>query len=401
MINFLDSIQITSYSCEGTKYFPIFQTAKFFIRVIQIAVPFVLIIFGSIDWFKALIAHDEKEMRIKRKPFLKRVIFAMLILILPWLVEMLSNEISGETSENSFWKCYSEAKPKIDFRKTTATEGKKSCTDFSLDKCPTEDDYGLLCYADTEFTNECTLLDSYNKLKGGDEKDPVISQQGSVRGKGRASGSGNDSGSGSGPYGSSDGSTVISIDNTKYVVVDTKYPGGVEGYQKMIMNNGVYQSSLKKDGVKGAGGCCGGISQIQACGLKKGMELTTGNVNKSSCNSSNISGCSGGWGSGKCFDDESSFVKYVIENVQKGNPVIINVGANKKKKSTTRHFLTVVGFKEGSNGTSYEDFLLLDSYGGYLKPITSTKRIINGKGVTIQNHPCSSNTKNYAIAITK
>jgi hypothetical protein len=116
MINFLDdSIQITSFSCQGTKYFPIFQTAKFFIRAIQISVPFVLIIWGSIDWFKALIAHDEKEMRMKRKPFVKRVIFAMLILILPWILETITNQVASKAVSDNIWTCYAEAKAKLDF----------------------------------------------------------------------------------------------------------------------------------------------------------------------------------------------------------------------------------------------------------------------------------------------
>lgn len=114
MINFLDEVLgLDGYSCEDSKLFPIFQTLKFVIRVIQIAVPFALIIWGSLDWFKALIAHDEKEMRIKRKPFISRVIAAILIIVLPWIVEVISRELAG-TGE--FWKCYSEAKPKINFK---------------------------------------------------------------------------------------------------------------------------------------------------------------------------------------------------------------------------------------------------------------------------------------------
>lgn len=424
MINFLDdSIQITSFSCQGTKYFPIFQTAKFFIRAIQISVPFVLIIWGSIDWFKALIAHDEKEMRMKRKPFVKRVIFAMLILILPWIIQLISDQVAGS---NNFWTCYSEAKAKLDFSKTTTSNKRKTCSDFSKKECPKQDDYGLLC---TKYKKECILQAEYDKLTGDKDKEPVITQQGTVNrntSNGTASGSGgsgssNSEGPGSGTsYGSAEGSTVITYGSNKYVVVDTKYPGGVKGYQSMVKKNGVYQSYLKNNvkDVSNAGGCCGGVSQVQACGLKKGMDITTGNITKgytlnakgekvSKCNGSNISGCSGSWGSGKCFDDESSFLKYVIENVQKGNPVIINVtgcDGNRSKCSApkgkySRHYVTVVGFKEGSNGTSYTDLLIIDSWDGILEALG--KRKIQTDGVVISNHPCKSSTKNFASAITK
>ena len=104
------------YSCEGTKWFPLFQLAKFIIRIIQIGVPFALIIWGSLDWFKALIAHDEKEMRIKRKPFVSRVIAALLIFFLPWILQYVSEKLAGKKNSVNFWLCYSEAQPKIDFK---------------------------------------------------------------------------------------------------------------------------------------------------------------------------------------------------------------------------------------------------------------------------------------------
>ena len=115
MINFLDEFfDIEDYSCADSKWFPIFELAKFIIVIIQIAVPFALIIWGSLDWFKALIARDEKEMRIKRKPFIARVVAALIVLILPWIVQLISNHLSGQSE---FWTCYTEAKPKVDFKR--------------------------------------------------------------------------------------------------------------------------------------------------------------------------------------------------------------------------------------------------------------------------------------------
>ena len=114
MLYFLEEFfDIEDYICADSKWFPIFELAKFIIVIIQIAVPFALIIWGSLDWFKALIAHDEKEMRIKRKPFITRVVAALIVLILPWIVQLISNHLSGKAE---FWTCYSEAKPRIDFK---------------------------------------------------------------------------------------------------------------------------------------------------------------------------------------------------------------------------------------------------------------------------------------------
>ena len=114
MINFLtDVLDLTDYECDG-QILPLFQAAKFVIRIIQIAVPFALVIWGSLDWFKALIAGDEKEMKMKRKPFISRLV-AIVILVLPWLVEIIARQIAGDSRTESFWTCYSAAKPRIDF----------------------------------------------------------------------------------------------------------------------------------------------------------------------------------------------------------------------------------------------------------------------------------------------
>ena len=214
MIYFLDEdILLEDFSCEGTELFPVFQTAKFAIRLIQIAVPFALIIWGSLDWFKALIAHDEKEMRIKRKPFIARVIAAMIVLILPMLLQKISEGLAGT---NEFWTCYSEAKPRLNFKgmeiegwdkgesspdlpnnnyeiigggesitnemnnisdeiseeidsiESKANEAKeavqKYCSEYAVDECKTTDFYGYKCHVSVDGT-KCVPLEEYRSSK--------------------------------------------------------------------------------------------------------------------------------------------------------------------------------------------------------------------------------------------
>ena len=114
MINFLDVTGLSDI-CSDVKIIPILAAAKFVIRIIQIAVPFALVIWGSLDWFKALIAGDEKEMKAKRKPFISRLVAAIVILVLPWLVELIASQIAGDRAD-SFWKCYHNVEPGIDFK---------------------------------------------------------------------------------------------------------------------------------------------------------------------------------------------------------------------------------------------------------------------------------------------
>ena len=86
----------------------VIQILKIIIRVIQIAAPLALIIFGSLDFFKAIIAGDEKEMKAKRKPFIGRLIAAVVILLMPMLVNLIMKTIaSGQNA--TFAKCWDKA----------------------------------------------------------------------------------------------------------------------------------------------------------------------------------------------------------------------------------------------------------------------------------------------------
>ena len=106
MFNFLDTT-VELGICSGNTLFA-FEIARFVIRILQIAVPFALIIWGSLDFFKAVIAGDEKEMKQKRKPFMQRVIAALIIVLLPSLVNLIIKNIAVKT-QNSFSTCWTAA----------------------------------------------------------------------------------------------------------------------------------------------------------------------------------------------------------------------------------------------------------------------------------------------------
>ncbi len=108
-IEFLaDTIKIAACG-EQTKF--AFQIARLIIQVLQIAVPFALIIWGSLDFFKAVIAGDDKEMKQKRKPFVQRVVAAVIVLLLPMLVDIIMKNIAKD-HETSFANCWTSADPK-------------------------------------------------------------------------------------------------------------------------------------------------------------------------------------------------------------------------------------------------------------------------------------------------
>ena len=86
----------------------IVQLARIVIRIIAIAAPFALIIFGSLDFFKAIIAGDEKEMKAKRKPFIGRLVAAIIILLMPTIVNLIMKTVAKKTN-NNFATCWNAA----------------------------------------------------------------------------------------------------------------------------------------------------------------------------------------------------------------------------------------------------------------------------------------------------
>ena len=98
---------VTGDVCDtSSNTFFIFQIAYTVVLVIQIAVPFVLIVLGSIDFFKSVVAGDEKEMKQKRKPFVQRLIAAVVIFLLPFLINLI---IKTFFSKSQFGDCWNKA----------------------------------------------------------------------------------------------------------------------------------------------------------------------------------------------------------------------------------------------------------------------------------------------------
>lgn len=103
----------TSTSCasyfpgdSANKFLGVLQVAYTVVRILQILVPIGLIIWGTLDFGKAVIEGDEKKMKEKRKPFIQRVISAVIVFLIPWLVSVILNNVGAKE-----WKeCWSEVR---------------------------------------------------------------------------------------------------------------------------------------------------------------------------------------------------------------------------------------------------------------------------------------------------
>lgn len=83
--------------------------AKMVIRVLQIAIPIGLIVMGTIDMGKSVITGDEKKIKENQGKFVKRIISAVIVFLIPLIVNLVLNFVVTGNSEwiecwnNSSW----------------------------------------------------------------------------------------------------------------------------------------------------------------------------------------------------------------------------------------------------------------------------------------------------------
>lgn len=89
-------------ACTPAELGTLVSVLKSVLVIIQIAIPIGLIIFGTIDLGKAVIASDEKKIAENQKVLLKRVIAAILVFLVATIVSFAMGFI-GNTSWKECW----------------------------------------------------------------------------------------------------------------------------------------------------------------------------------------------------------------------------------------------------------------------------------------------------------
>lgn len=84
------------------------------IPIIQLGVPIVIIVLGSIDLFKAVIASKEDEIKAAQKMLIKRIIYGVIIFFLVTIVTLVFNTLAGNSGNdaagaNNWLSCWNQA----------------------------------------------------------------------------------------------------------------------------------------------------------------------------------------------------------------------------------------------------------------------------------------------------
>ncbi|MBE6153572.1 MAG: hypothetical protein E7166_05050 [Firmicutes bacterium] len=87
-------------TCESLKNTETYKIVRNVFTWIQIAAPIMLVIFGVVDFTKAVAASDNDAIKKAQGAFVKRVIIAAIIILLPFIVDLLLSLLDGALGNN-------------------------------------------------------------------------------------------------------------------------------------------------------------------------------------------------------------------------------------------------------------------------------------------------------------
>lgn len=99
---------------------PFLNILRYVIVIIQFSVPLLLIVLGTVDMFKAMTSGDEKENKKVVDTFVKRLIYGVMIFLVPFLVRLvfkvlndnILNNQKEEVDSMSWLSCFNYAMEK-------------------------------------------------------------------------------------------------------------------------------------------------------------------------------------------------------------------------------------------------------------------------------------------------
>ena len=82
--------------CNNTDLLSLIGMAKKILMILQIAIPIALLIFGTLDLGKAVMAGDEKEIKAATGILIKRVVAAVAVFLLILIVSVVTGWVGGD-----------------------------------------------------------------------------------------------------------------------------------------------------------------------------------------------------------------------------------------------------------------------------------------------------------------
>lgn len=111
----LDLFQIAADACQGLGSLVVVVKEVF--KIIQFAIPILLILLGTIDLGKAVISSDEKEIKAAQSRLIKRCIYAAAIFFVVLIVDLVMRIVGAgvvadkqNNADTTSWiKCWNKS----------------------------------------------------------------------------------------------------------------------------------------------------------------------------------------------------------------------------------------------------------------------------------------------------
>lgn len=103
----IDLTESEKVSCGNITGIPkkIPELTSYFVTIIQVAVPVILIVMGSIDLFKGITSQKEDEIKKGQQTFVKRLIVAALVFFVVVVVKFIVSLVADSTSSDNISNC--------------------------------------------------------------------------------------------------------------------------------------------------------------------------------------------------------------------------------------------------------------------------------------------------------
>ncbi len=73
---------------------------KFALKIVQWVVPIILIVFGTVDLVKAVIAGKDEDIKKHQQTLIKRVIAAVIVFLVPLIISIIMGWLGNEDWRN-------------------------------------------------------------------------------------------------------------------------------------------------------------------------------------------------------------------------------------------------------------------------------------------------------------
>ena len=94
---------------------PILRIVAYLLKIIQWAIPMLLIAFATFDFVKGIMANEEKAMEKAKSDVGKRLLYAVIVFLVPVLVRFMFRLVSGNinsgglTGPTDWISCFNQA----------------------------------------------------------------------------------------------------------------------------------------------------------------------------------------------------------------------------------------------------------------------------------------------------